>query len=94
MQHLEEEEGVPQEQQYNLARDREMRQIRLLERYVYENLVVYALSVVENTKIQEPCTYHDAITSGNSTQWTVAMSEEIESLHKNHTWQLVRLPKG
>ena len=27
-------------------------------------------------------------------KWLIAMHEEMESLHKNHTWVLVKLPKG
>lgn len=93
MQHPEEEDA-PQEQQYNLARNREMRQIRPPKRYSYADLVVYALSVAEDIEVHESCTYHEVITSGELAQWTIAMSEEIESLHKNRTWKLVRPPKG
>lgn len=68
VQHPEEGEDLPQVQQYNLARDKEMRQIRPPERYDYANLVVYALSVAEDIEVHEPWTYHEAITSGESTQ--------------------------
>jgi hypothetical protein len=39
-------------------------------------------------------TYQEAITSKDFAQWTTAMGEEIESLHKNKTWELVKKPKG
>ena len=39
-------------------------------------------------------TYHEAIISRESTKLIVAMNEEIESLQKNHTWQLVEKPKN
>jgi len=50
--------------------------------------------VAEDIEVHEPCTYHEAITSGESAQWIDVISEETESLHKNHTWKLVRPPKG
>jgi hypothetical protein len=49
---------------------------------------------------QEPSSYHEVVSNNNlvsnnnSVQWNVAMSEEIESLHKNHTWELVEPPTG
>jgi hypothetical protein len=27
-------------------------------------------------------------------EWNKAMQEEMDSLHKNHTYELVKLPKG
>ena len=42
----------------------------------------------------EPCTYRDAVDSKESKQWLIAMNEEIKSLQKNQTWELVQLPKG
>ena len=38
--------------------------------------------------------YKDATNSTDNDKWLVAMSEEMESLHKNRTWELVKLPKG
>ena len=42
----------------------------------------------------EPCTYHDTVDSKKSKQWLIVMNEEIESLQKNQTWELVQLPEG
>lgn len=42
----------------------------------------------------EPSTYRAAITGSESAQWIAAMEEEMESLSKNSTWELVRLPLG
>ena len=42
----------------------------------------------------EPSSYREAVSSENWAQWSIAMSEEIESLHKNQTWELVKPPKG
>ena len=44
--------------------------------------------------ILEPCTYKKAISSDEAAEWTVAMTEEMESLHKNQTWELVKPPRG
>lgn len=46
------------------------------------------------TDIDEPFTYSKAITIKESVQWSDAMIKEIESLHKNQTWNLVKLPNG
>jgi hypothetical protein len=50
--------------------------------------------VVEDTAVQEPSTYSEVVTSSESAQWVIAMNEKIDSLHKNQTWELVKLPKG
>ena len=54
----------------------------------------HVFSVVESVEKEEPYTHHEAITSKKSTQWIVAMNEKIESLQKNHTWQLVEKLKN
>ena len=64
------------------------------QRYAHANLVAFALSVVETIEDQEPSYYHEAVSSNNSIQWDVAMSEEIEFVQKNWTWELVESPKG
>ena len=43
---------------------------------------------------EEASTYSKAISCDDSGRWMIAMQEEMESLHKNGTWDLVRLPKG
>ncbi|KAK8957981.1 hypothetical protein KSP39_PZI000375 [Platanthera zijinensis] len=42
----------------------------------------------------EPESYVEAVESTEKSQWMVAMQEEMQSLQKNHTYDLVRLPKG
>ena len=54
----------------------------------FDDMATYALNVVHD----EPRDYRDAIESADSSSWLVAMEEEIESLQKNHTWDLVPLP--
>ena len=73
------------EQFYTIATGRPRRQIRPPQRYGYADLVAYALTVAEDLGIQEPSTYKEAATCDKSERWHVAMTEEIESLHKNQT---------
>lgn len=81
---------------YSIARDRVRRQIRKPARYTdSDNLVAYALSVAQEVNDGvEPASYTEAVSCVESSQWLVAMNEEIESLHKNGTWVLTELPKG
>ena len=82
-------------QQYSIARDRERRTIKPLQKYGEADLVAYALSVVDNIESgEEPSTYEEVVSCSDSSEWMIAMQEEMESLHKNVTWDLVRLPKG
>ena len=57
-------------------------------------MVAYALSVVNNIEFsEEPSTYEEAVSCSDSGKWIITMQEEMESLHKNVTWDMVRLPK-
>nr|ABA99467.1 retrotransposon protein, putative, Ty1-copia subclass [Oryza sativa Japonica Group] len=65
--------------------------VRLIEKC---DMVYYAFSCaeqVENTL--EPATYTEAIVSGDREKSISAMQEEMQSLEKNGTWELVHLPK-
>ena len=42
----------------------------------------------------EPETYQEAILHEHKNEWDEAMKEEMRSLHENHTYDLVKLPKG
>lgn len=44
--------------------------------------------------MDEPCSYREAISSPNAERWKRAMDEEYNSLIKNHTWEIVKLPPG
>lgn len=83
-----------QQQEYSIATGRARRQIRPPQRYAHADLVSATFNAKETIELQEPSSYREAITSTESAQWSIAMSEEIESLHKNHTWELVKPPKG
>ncbi|KAG8498715.1 hypothetical protein CXB51_005041 [Gossypium anomalum] len=65
------------------------------QKYAEADLVAYALNVAEDIDAnQEPSNYSEAISCEDSEKWMFAMQEEMESLHKNKTWDLVKLPKG
>ena len=64
------------------------------KRYGYEDMVAYALQVAEEVDPYEPSTYRDAVTCTESAQWLAAMGDEMESLQKNKTWDLVQQPRG
>jgi hypothetical protein len=56
--------------------------------------VANALSVAEEIEGVEPSNYPEAIISANGNNWMVAMHDEMESVEKNGTWDLMQLPKG
>ncbi|KAG8491200.1 hypothetical protein CXB51_014356 [Gossypium anomalum] len=57
--------------------------------------IAYALNVAEDIDAnQEPSNYSEAISYEDSEKWMFAMQEEMESLHKNKTWNIVKLLKG
>ncbi|GAU47849.1 hypothetical protein TSUD_404260 [Trifolium subterraneum] len=78
------------EHDYQLVRDRERRSVKPPERYGYEDLAAYALL----TSSGDPSTFREAMASQEKERWMGAMMEEMESLQKNQTWELVQLPKG
>jgi len=58
-------------------------------------LIAYALVVAQEIpEGVEPSSYFEAISYPNSSNWLIAMQEEMESLYKNETWELRDLPKG
>jgi len=46
------------------------------------------------TDEREPQSYEEAMADSHKAEWVKAMQEEIKSLHENHTYDLVELPKG
>ncbi|KAG8503937.1 hypothetical protein CXB51_002266 [Gossypium anomalum] len=76
-------------------KSRTKREIKPPKKYAEADLVAYALNVAEDIDAnQEPSNYSEAISCEDSEKWMFAMQEEMESLHKNKTWDLVKLPKG
>lgn len=81
---VEEQEEIPQEQQqYNLARDRQRKQIKLPKRFSQAYIVYFALLVAQDIETQDPLTYYEVISSDESAEWIVSMSGEMKPLHKN-----------
>lgn len=79
---------------YQLARDRSRRTVRPPARYQNEDQVLaFALSVAEVIDSDEPETYQEALRSGNWVKWEGAFEDEMDSLMKNHTWNLVKRPE-
>jgi len=78
---------------YQLARDRQRRQIKPPERYGYADLMCYALNTAEELQDSGPKNFREALESNESKDWLKAMNEEMISLEKNQTWKLVSLPK-
>ncbi|MCO5610810.1 hypothetical protein L7F22_065051 [Adiantum nelumboides] len=52
------------------------------------------MDLVMLSDCDEPCTYTKAMKRDDHVKWEKAMKFEMDSLHKNGTWDLVPLPKG
>ena len=97
---IEQPGNVQEQKQQSIATRREKREIRKPLRYascadsVDNNIVAYALAVAENIDFDEPQSYKEAVQSKEEAEWLIAMNEEMQSLAKNETWDLVPLPKG
>ena len=50
-------------------------------------------SVLETVQDLDLNSYSQVIKAQNAHYWLEAMREEIESIEKNHVWQLIDLPK-
>ncbi|KAL4580653.1 hypothetical protein LXL04_016853 [Taraxacum kok-saghyz] len=91
----EESEGVETDDEENvepsylIAKRRERRIIRKPTRYM--DCVSFAFPVV-NSEI--PSKFREASESPENKEWKHAMNEEMDSLIKNKTWNLVSLPEG
>ncbi|GKC46082.1 retrovirus-related pol polyprotein from transposon TNT 1-94 [Tanacetum coccineum] len=81
------------EQDKSITHDRPRRNAKAPTRFGFEDYVAYALQVAEEVESLKPATYREAITSKESDMWIAAIGEKIESLHKNSTWELVKLPE-
>jgi len=46
------------------------------------------------TEVGDPSSYKEAIEADDNDKWAIDMDQEMESLEKNQTWDLVNLPKG
>ncbi|KAG8481754.1 hypothetical protein CXB51_027217 [Gossypium anomalum] len=78
-----------------IAKNRTRRKTKLPKKYAEADLVAYALNVAKDIDAnREPSNYSEAVSCEDSKKWMFAIQEEIESLHKNRIWDLVKLPKG
>ena len=83
----------PHTEDYHLAKDREKRVIRPPKRFGYADLIAYALATSRDIDEEEPMSYKEAIQSSYKTDWQQTMDEEMSSLYKSNTWELVIKPK-
>lgn len=74
---------------YQLEKDRKMRQIIKPVRWVYADLTSCAFSVDEDIELEEPKSYKKICKSTDKKQWLKVMNEEMFSLKKNRTWVLL-----
>ncbi|GJR43097.1 kinase-like domain, phloem protein 2-like protein [Tanacetum coccineum] len=81
------------EQDRSIAHDIPRRTKKAPSRFGFKDYVAYTLQVAEEVESLESATYREDITSKDSNMWIAAMGEEIESLHKNKTWELDQLPE-
>ena len=79
-----------QEEPYSIVRGRDKRVHKAPQRYGFEDMVSFALV----TSGGDPFTFKEATNRKDNDKWIVVMLEEMESLQKNKTWELVKLPKG
>ena len=77
---------------YQLARDREIRAIKMPKKYGITDLISYALTVADEVNGREPLSYKKAMSCGDKLKWYAAMQNEITSLKKNNIWILVEKP--
>ncbi|GJY33791.1 retrotransposon protein, putative, ty1-copia subclass, partial [Tanacetum coccineum] len=80
---------------YQLVQDREPRTRTKPLRFRDEsNMAAYAFAVAEEEDTHEPFTYQEAVAYEDNSKWKAVMEEEIDSLRKNKTWELVDHPAG
>ncbi|GKA85619.1 retrotransposon protein, putative, ty1-copia subclass, partial [Tanacetum coccineum] len=90
-----ETDQTPDLTDYQLVRDREPRTRTKPLRFRDEsNMAAYAFVAAEEEDTHEPLTYQEAVACEDSSKWKAAMKEEMDSLRKNKTWELVDHPAG
>ncbi|KAI3796687.1 hypothetical protein L1987_39366 [Smallanthus sonchifolius] len=61
----------------------------------FDDFVTYLTEVeMDAGKFTDPTSYHEAISSDQSSEWNKAMIDELNSMKKNDVWDLVELPNG
>ncbi|GKG05459.1 retrovirus-related pol polyprotein from transposon TNT 1-94, partial [Tanacetum coccineum] len=76
-----------------LVRDREARTRTKPLRFQDEsNMDAYVFPIAEEEDTHEPLTYQEEVAYEDSSKWKGAMEEEMDSLRKNQTYELVDHP--
>ncbi|GKB81391.1 retrotransposon protein, putative, ty1-copia subclass, partial [Tanacetum coccineum] len=57
-----------------------------------DDMVAYVFVIAEEEDTHEPITFQEAINSSEKDEWVRVIKEEMSSLKKNHTWELVDQP--
>lgn len=78
---------------YVLARNRERREKKFPSKFDDFDVAAYALTCAEEINIDEPKSYIEAKRSRDWKKWNSGMTEEMDSLQKNKTWELVDKPE-
>ncbi|GKF26566.1 retrotransposon protein, putative, ty1-copia subclass [Tanacetum coccineum] len=85
-----ETDQIPDLTDYQLAQDRERRTRTKPLRFRDEsNMTAYTFVAAEEEDTHEPLTYQEAVACEDSSKCKAAMKEEMDSLRKNKTWELV-----
>lgn len=85
---------IQQPHHYHLVRDRKKRVIKPPKRFGDADMIPFEFSVAYDIYEDEPASIHEAMSSKKKYQMLQAMKEELESLNKNITWELVPKPEG
>ncbi|GKE42387.1 retrotransposon protein, putative, ty1-copia subclass, partial [Tanacetum coccineum] len=59
-----------------------------------DDMAAYAFAIAEEEDTHEPVTFQEAINSSEIDEWVRAIEEDMISLKKNRTWELVNQPPG
>lgn len=87
-QSLKEDEGQEPEGPESIVRNKPQRKIRRLAQF--EDMVAFGLLII----VGVPSTHKDVVKCSDNLRWREAMNEEMKSLEKNQSWELVHRPKG
>ncbi|GJT91074.1 putative reverse transcriptase domain-containing protein [Tanacetum coccineum] len=57
-----------------------------------DDMMAYVFVIAKEEDTHEPITFYKAINSSEKDEWVRSMEEEMSSLKKNHTWELIDQP--
>lgn len=76
------------------SRDTETEQIQRKSKRSTKGIPAKRYGIEEVSEVTEVRTLEEALSSKQKEEWQKAMEEEIASLEKHCTWELIDLPKG